>query len=114
MTLSIFKAPGRRLALNLSICGLLAMVAAVSAVSAKDPDGVALRVGMIMMTVGAAMFLPRLAIVPAALIFWLVPNYVRSLMEDSELFSSSMLLELPGLIALALFATLVRTLLNRI
>src|SRR5688572_18802099 len=101
--MSIVVARKKRTALYLSICGLLAMVTAVSAVSARDPSGVTLRVGMIMMTVGAAMWLPWRALIPTVFAVWLAPNYVRCLIQDETLFSLNMMMELPGLIGLAFF-----------
>ena len=90
------------------------MGAAVSAVSAGDPDGVGLRAGMIMLTVGASLWLPWQALLPAALLIWLGPNYTRALVEDEALFSRHMLLELPGMLGLALFAVLARHALHRL
>src|SRR5215467_6421086 len=98
--MSLVVARKKRTALYLFIAGLLAMAAAVSAVSARDPGGVELRVGMILMTVGAALWLPWQAILPAALLIWLGPNYARDLVEDKTLFSTNMLLELPGMLGL--------------
>jgi len=106
--MSIAAARQKRAALYLSICGLLLMVAAVSAVSARDPSGVSLRVGMVLMTLGAALWLPLPALLPAALVIWLAPNAARSFMEDEALFGTNMMLELPGLLGLAAFASLVR------
>src|SRR3972149_295259 len=106
--MSIAAARQKRAALYLSICGLLLMVAAVSAVSARDPSGVSLSVGMVLMTLGAALWLPLPALLPAALVIWLAPNAARSFMEDEALFGTNMMLELPGLLGLAAFASLVR------
>ncbi|MPZ49154.1 MAG: diguanylate cyclase [Dehalococcoidia bacterium] len=106
--MSVVAARQKRTALYLSICGLLIMVAAISAVSAQDPDGVSLRIGMIMMTVGAAMWLPWQALIPAAVAIWLGPNYTYTLIEGDKLFDSYMLLELPGLLGLSGFAGLAR------
>src|SRR5687767_7325783 len=98
--MSVVIARKKRAALYLSVAGLLIMVAALSAVSARDPSGVTLRVGMVMMTVGAAMWLPWQALVPATIAIWIGPNYVRDLIEDTSLFGTNMLLELPGLVGL--------------
>src|SRR3989304_3375689 len=106
--MSIAAARQKRAALYLSICGLLLMVAAVSAVSARDPSGVSLRVGMVLMTLGAALWLPLPALLPAALVIWLAPDPPRRFMEDEALFGTNMMLELPGLLGLAAFASLVR------
>ena len=106
--MSVVIARQKRTALYLSIAGLMIMVAAVSAVSARDPSGVSLRVGMIMMTIGAAMWLPWQALVPAALAIWIGPNYVYTLIEGTVLFDTNMLLEGPGIVLLAIFAGLAR------
>jgi diguanylate cyclase (GGDEF)-like protein len=106
--MSVVIARQKRTALYLSIAGLMIMVAAVSAVSARDPSGVSLRVGMIMMTIGAAMWLPWQALVPAALAIWIGPNYVYALIEGTVLFDTNMLLEGPGIILLAIFAGMAR------
>lgn len=80
------------------------MAAAVTAVSARDSSGVGLRLGMVMMTAGAAFLLPWRFAIPAALAIWLVPNYMRSVLDNGEpLFSTNMLLELPGLLGVAIF-----------
>ena len=106
--MSVVIARQKRSALYLSIAGLMVMVAAVSAVSARDPSGVSLRVGMIMMTVGVAMWLPWQALVPAALAIWIGPNYVYSMIEGTTLFDTNMLLEGPGIVLLAVFAGFAR------
>jgi diguanylate cyclase (GGDEF)-like protein len=84
------------------------MVAAISTISARDPDGVTLRIGMILVTVGAAMWLPWQALLPAVLVAWLGPNIGRGLIEDYELFNTNMMWELPGLIGLAAFSSFAR------
>jgi hypothetical protein len=96
----------RRLAPALSVTGVLAMAAAVSAVSAQDPSGVTLRIGMILLTVGLAMWLRWPQLLPAALLVWLAPNFVRSLVQDHLLFGPEMMLELPGMVGLAVFSAL--------
>ena len=106
--MSIAIARKKRIWLFLSISGLLAAAAAVSAISARDPDGVGLRLGMILITVGAALWLNWQALVLLTLLVWLGPNAVRSSITDESLFGTNMLLELPGLLGLALTATLVR------
>jgi diguanylate cyclase (GGDEF)-like protein len=99
----------KRTALYLSITGLLLMVAAISTISVRDPDGVTLRIGMILVTVGAAMWLPWQAMLPAVLVAWLGPNIGRSMMEeDFSLFNANMLWELPGLLGLATFSSFAR------
>jgi diguanylate cyclase (GGDEF)-like protein len=85
------------------------MVGAVSAISTRDPSGASLRIGMVMVTVGAAMWLPWQQLVPAVLLAWLGPNFGRSLMEDAyALFNTNMMLELPGLLMLGGFASVAR------
>ncbi len=106
--MSIAVARRKRIWLYLSISGLLATAAAVSAISARDPDGVGLRLGMILMTVGAALWLNWQALLPLTLLIWLGPNAVRASITDDAGFSTNMLLELPGLLGLAATATLVR------
>src|SRR3954471_21816202 len=106
--MSLVVARKKRTALYLSIAGLLAMAAGVSAVSAEDPHGVMLRVGMIMMMVGVALWLPWQALLPAALLIWLAPNYARDLVEDRTLFGTYMMLELGPMLGLALFTGLTR------
>ena len=85
------------------------MVAAVVAVSARDPSGVSFRIGMVLMTVGAAALLPKRAnALLATVVIWLLPNIARSSIQDAELFGPNMLLELPPLLCLALFTDLAR------
>lgn len=98
----------QRAALFLSIAGLLVMVAAVSAVSARDPSGVSWRVGMIMAVAAASMCLPWQALPFVAIGLWLGPNAARSVLEGSGLFEANMMLELPGLAGVAVFAHLAR------
>jgi len=105
---SLTLARKKRTALYLSIAGLMLMVAAISTISARDPDGVTLRVGMILVTVGAAMWLPWQALLPAVLVAWLGPNVGRNLMQDYSLFNNNMMWELPGLIGLAAFSSFAR------
>lgn len=112
--MSLAVARRSRAALYLSICGLLAMVVAVSAVSARDPSGLSLRVGMILMTVGAGLWVPWQALIPTAIAFWLGPNYARSVVGDEVFLNTNALLELPGIIGLGVFAGLVRHSLNRL
>jgi diguanylate cyclase (GGDEF)-like protein len=105
----------KRTALYLSIVGLMLMVAAISTISARDPDGVTLRIGMILVTVGAAMWLPWQALVPAVLVAWLGPNIGRGMMEEEyALFNTNMMWELPGLLGLAAFASFARVALREL
>ena len=106
--MSVSLAHKKRTALYLSIAGLMLMVAVISAISARDPGGVSLRVGMILVTVGAAMWLPWQALIPAVLAAWLGPNVGRTLVEDYSLFNTNMIWELPGLLGLAAFSALAR------
>jgi GGDEF domain-containing protein len=85
------------------------MVAAISTISARDPDGVTLRIGMVLVTVGAAMWLPWQAMLPAVLAAWLGPNIGRGMMDnDFALFNTNMIWELPGLLGLAAFSSFAR------
>jgi diguanylate cyclase (GGDEF)-like protein len=91
------------------VVGLLVCVAAVTAVSARDPSGVSFRIGMTLMAVGAASLLPKPAMAMLATVaIWLVPNVARSYVQDTELFDANMLLELVPLLGVALFTTLAR------
>ena len=112
--MSVNLARQKRLRLYLSIAGLMLMVGAVSTISASDPDGVTLRVGMILVTVGAAMWLPWQALLPAVLVAWLGPNIGRNLMQDYSLFNSNMMWELPGLLGLAGFSSFARVALREL
>src|SRR3989304_5119909 len=104
--MSIAAARQRRLALALP--ALPGGAAASGAGAARDPSGVSLRVGMVLVTVGASLWLPWNAVVPIAIAIWLGPNAVRSYLEGSAFGGTNMLLELPGLLGVAVFASLVR------
>jgi diguanylate cyclase (GGDEF)-like protein len=106
--LSISLARRKRTALFCSIAGLMFIVAALSAISARDPDGVTIRTGMILLTVGAAMWLPWQALLPVAIGVWLVPNLGRNLANDYPLFDTNMMLELPGTLGLAAISSVAR------
>ncbi len=84
------------------------MVAAVSAISADDTSGVALRAGMIMVTAGAALMLPWKAAVPSSIACWFIANLGRTIVADWSLFNHKMMLELPGLVGLAIFSVAIR------
>ena len=112
--MSLITARKKRTTLYLSVAGLLIMVAAVSAISARDPSGVWPRIGMIMVAVGAALWLPWRQLIPAVIIAWLVPNLGRSFVDDVALFSLYMVLELPGLAGIAFFMALTRNSLNEL
>ncbi len=84
------------------------IVAALSAISARDPDGLTVRTGMMLVTVGAAMWLPWQALLPAVVAIWLGPNIGRNSVESYDLFNVNMMLELPGLVGLAAMSTIAR------
>jgi diguanylate cyclase (GGDEF)-like protein len=112
--MSLVVARKKRTALYLSVAGLLVMACAVSGVSARDPDGLGLRVGMVMLTAGLALWLPWQAVLVAALAVWFAPNYLRTLTEEWPLFGTYMLLELPGILGLAGFTVIGRMALRRL
>src|SRR5687768_14852529 len=103
-TMSTAVARKRRSALYLSITGLLLMVAAVTAISGRDPAGLWLRVGAAMIVAGMSMWLPPRFLIPAVLVVWLGPNAIRANLDDLELLRIETLLELPGLLLLATFS----------
>jgi diguanylate cyclase (GGDEF)-like protein len=105
---SISVARRKRSALFLSITGLMFIVAAISAISARDPDGLSIRTGMVLVTVGAAMWLPWQALIPATIAVWLGPNFARNAVDGYELFGINMMLELPGFLGLAAMSTIAR------
>ncbi len=98
--------------LYVSIGALLLLAGAVSAISVRDPDGWILRIGMVLMTVGLAFWLPLPAVILAIPMVWLGPNAIRANISGDEIFRTETLLELPGLIGLALATTLTRRQLN--
>jgi GGDEF domain-containing protein len=107
--MSLIAARKKRTTLYLSVAGLMVMVAAVSAISARDADGVSVRIGMIMVTVGAALWLPWRQLIPAVLLAWLLPNLGRSLVDETfTLPNVNMALELVGLAGIAFFTTTAR------
>ncbi|HXH20471.1 MAG TPA: diguanylate cyclase [Dehalococcoidia bacterium] len=98
----------KRLLLQFAVVALWSLAVGVSALSAEDPDGMLIRVGMVLVTVGAAMWLPpaiALAVVP---VVWAGPNYARAQLGDYVLFEKLMWMELAGLVALAAAAMLTR------
>jgi diguanylate cyclase (GGDEF)-like protein len=103
--MSLVLARKKRSHLYFSVAGLLVMVAAVSAISVRDPSGVTLRIGMVMVTVGAGLCLPWRQLMPAVLLAWLAPNLGRSLIDDSALLNLNVLLEGFGLAGIAFFTT---------
>ncbi len=98
----------KRLLLYLDVCLLLVAAAGLSAISARDPDGAIIRVGMVLLTVGASLWLPWPALLPAALATWAGPNYLRSFLQDYEMLGTEMLLELPAILGLAATALMAR------
>lgn len=111
--MSFLAARRKRNALYYSIAGLVLMAAAVMSISARDTSGVGLRAGMVMLSTGAAFLLPWQLVIPATLVIWLGPNYVRSLDGDA-LFGANMLLELPSLLGLSAFSLAVRNSVHRL
>jgi diguanylate cyclase (GGDEF)-like protein len=70
---------------------------------------------MILVTVGASMWLPWQALVPAVFVAWLGPNVGRGMMEDDfALFNTNMMWELPGLLGLAAFSSFARVALREL
>ena len=108
--MSFAVARRRRTELFSSIAGLLLIVGLVSLISVEDPKGATLRIGMIMVTLGASLWMTRSwELIPVALLAWLAPNFVRSLLDDTfELFSTTMMLEAAGLLAIAGVASIAR------
>ena len=99
----------KRTQFYLTVVGLLVCVAAVTAVSARDPSGVSFRIGMVLMAVGAASLLPKQGMaILATVAIWLIPNLARSTVQDTELFDENMLLEFIPLLGVALFTGLAR------
>jgi len=99
----------KRTQFYLTVVGLLVCVAAVTAVSARDPDGVSFRIGMVLMAVGAASLLPKPGMALLATVaIWLIPNLARSAVQDTELFDENMLLEFIPLLGVALFTGMAR------
>jgi diguanylate cyclase (GGDEF)-like protein len=93
----------------LNVAGMLVMVAAVTAIAARDPSGVSFRIGMVLMTIGAASLLPkRTNALMATVVIWLLPNLARSALQNVDMFNPNMLLELPPLLGLAFFTDLSR------
>lgn len=106
---------GNRGWLYLSILLLFVLAGSVSAISVLDPEGWAVRVGMVLATVGAAMFLPAPAVAVLVPLIWLGPTYVRLdsaeaaiRQPDTLAQKPEFLLELPGLVALALASLFTR------
>jgi hypothetical protein len=98
----------KRTALYLSVLGAFAGVWALNIVGARDSDGVMLRVGMTLLILGAAMWLNWQTSLVAGGVIWFVPNLLRTAVEDTSLFGTTMMLELFGVLALAACANLAR------
>ena len=100
----------RRTELFTSIAGLLLIVGLVSLISVEDPNGATLRIGIIMVTLGAGLWMTRTwELIPVALLAWLAPNFFRSLLDDTfELFGTTMMLEAAGVLAIAGVASIAR------
>jgi GGDEF domain-containing protein len=98
----------RRLGLYLGAFVVLASVVAVSLISSQDPDASWLRLGMVVLTIGLALWLPYPLLVPTVMAIWLGPNYVRADFTDDPLFHTWSLLELPALLSLGLATAFVR------
>jgi diguanylate cyclase (GGDEF)-like protein len=92
----------------LSLAALIALSAGISDISVRDPDAAVLRFGMILLTAGVAIWLPLPAVILAVPAIWFGPNYMRGQVGGGGMFQTETLLELPGLIALALVVTLTR------
>ena len=112
--MSLIAARRRRTILLMSVAGLVVMVMAVSAISAEDASGVSMRAGMVLVTVGACLWLSWRLLIPAVLLAWIVPNLARSLMTDDAIGSLPMLLELPGLIGVGFFTWMARNSLRQL
>jgi diguanylate cyclase (GGDEF)-like protein len=108
--MSLVVARQKRTHLFASIAGLLLIVGLVSLISVEDPGGATLRIGIIMVALGAGLWMQRSwELIPITLLAWLVPNFGRSLMDDTyELFQVPMMLEAAGALAVAGVATVAR------
>ena len=105
--MSFIHARKKRTTLQL-LLGVLIAVTAVSALSALDPSGAAVRVGMIMVTLGAGMWLPWRLLIPAVVLTWLLPNLARGLIEGQASFALYTALELPGLVVIGCLTAVAR------
>ncbi len=108
--MSVALARRRRTELFASIAALLLIVGLVSLISVEDPNGATLRIGIIMVTLGAGLWMTRSwELIPLALLTWLAPNFGRSVLDDRfELFSTTMMLEAAGVLAIAGVASIAR------
>ena len=103
----------KRAPLLLSLGGLVLMATSVSAVSARDPEGVWVRALMVVAIAALAVRSPWLVAAPASAALWLAAGALRVQLYDHAMFDSAMLVELPGVIALAGFAYLSQRLLAK-
>jgi len=108
--MSLVLARQKRTHVFASIAGLLLSVGLVSLISVEDPGGATLRIGIIMLALGAGLWMQRSwELVPVTLLGWLVTNFARGVLDDTyALFQAPMLLEAVGALAIAGLATLAR------
>jgi diguanylate cyclase (GGDEF)-like protein len=106
--MSLAVARQKRASLHFAVFGALLAVGAVSVIAARDQDGVLLRAGMVLLALGAATWLSWHKALIAGALIWFVPDLLRSFLSDIPLFGTTMLLELPGILALAACANLAR------
>jgi GGDEF domain-containing protein len=99
--MSLIMARKKRTTLRLSVAGVMVLVAAVSAISALDPGGALFRIAMIMVTLGAGLWLPWRQLVPAVALSWLVPNLGRGVFGDAAFLDVRVVVELLGLAGIA-------------
>jgi diguanylate cyclase (GGDEF)-like protein len=100
----------RRPALFSAILVLVLLSAAVTAISIEDESGAVMRAGMVLASAGLGLVLPWRLALPVAAVIWLGPNYMRSVLDDRDLFDKYMLMEVPGLLGVALASAFVRSL----
>jgi diguanylate cyclase (GGDEF)-like protein len=93
--------PRTRAWFYLSLAAVIAASAGVASISAEDPEGWALRLGVILMISGATMWLPLPALALTVPGLWLAPSLLRAQISGDSLLGSSAMLEIPGLLALA-------------
>jgi GGDEF domain-containing protein len=103
--MSLIMARKKRTTLRLSVAGVMVLVAAVSAISALDPGGALFRIAMIMVTLGAGLWLPWRQLVPTVALSWLVPNLGRSVFGDAAFLDVRVVVELLGLAGIACLTT---------
>lgn len=104
------KATRRFIARNLAF-GLVALLAAAGsliAISAVDPEGLWVRIGMLLIAVGLAIWLPGKFVLPLTLAIWLVAAVSRLSAADWRLEEPWPFTELPVLLTVALLTLHVR------